>query len=593
MNASGATATVLITPSGTVAGWSQGAQSLLGWTADEAVSRSADELFGVGFSRALGWVLGKELNPVRLTVHAKNGTVVNAELTAHPCEDRGGRPLGAFLTAAEGVGSRQDQADSEIVRRAMEQAPFLCVIFDLDLLGLWTNTVTAESGNLKQVDELRGHPLDDAPLSRAMIESLNARMREVRRTGEPSYLFITERLQAEEQAHPWAVRFWPVRDDDGDLCAIAYWGVDVTAEYEARQRLLLLSEGTSAIGRTLDVEDTARELAEALVPGFADSAAVDLFAGVFSGEEPPPVPASGTVRLRRAAQAPVTGTRPTGAALEAADVTTIAPGSAVEACLASGEPQVHLASDTGPRHRYAAGPQLATERACWPPGLPVISAQIREEEGIHSQIVVPLQARGALLGVAQFSRAAIPEPFTADDLVLATDVAANAAIAIDNSRRYTRERATALTLQRSLLPQALPEQAAVEVATRYLPASQTGVGGDWFDVIPLSGSRVALVVGDVVGHGIHAAASMGRLRIAVRTLAAVDLPPDELLTHLDDLVIQITHSAGEGTTDVDRSNVADLGATCLYAVYDPVTSHCAMAPLPAIRCPSSSHLVAP
>ncbi|KAB1140841.1 PAS domain-containing protein [Streptomyces luteolifulvus] len=102
MHASGAAATVLINPSGTVAGWSQGAQILLGWSAEEAVSRSADELFGVGFSRALSRVLDEELNPVRLTVQAKNGTVVNAELTAHPCEDRGGRPLGAFLTVSGG-----------------------------------------------------------------------------------------------------------------------------------------------------------------------------------------------------------------------------------------------------------------------------------------------------------------------------------------------------------------------------------------------------------------------------------------------------------------------------------------------------------
>jgi PAS domain S-box-containing protein len=183
VHASGAAATVLINPSGTVAGWSQGAQILLGWSAEEAVSRSADELFGVGFSRALSRVLDEELNPVRLTVQAKNGTVVNAELTAHPCEDRGGRPLGAFLTVSGGAGFRQDKADTEIVKRAMEQAPFICVIFDLDLLGLWTNIVTAESGNLKRVDELCGHRLDNAPLSRAMIESVNARMR---RCGAPA-----------------------------------------------------------------------------------------------------------------------------------------------------------------------------------------------------------------------------------------------------------------------------------------------------------------------------------------------------------------------------------------------------------------------
>ena len=593
VNVSGDTATVLIGPSGTVAGWNAGAQNLLGWTAAEAVGRSADELFGVGFSQALGQVLGKKRTPVRLSVHAQNGTAVDAELASHPCQDRDGHPLGAFLTVPARADSRRHQEDAEIIRRAMEQAPFTCVIWDLDLLGLWTNTITAESGNLKRVDELRGHPLEDAPLSRAMIESMTARMREVRRTGEPTYLVITERVRAEERALPWAIRFWPVKDDDGQLCAIAHWGVDITAEYEARQRLLLLSEGASAIGRTLDVENTARELAEALVPGFADFAAVDLFAGVFNGEEPPPGPASGTVRLQRAAQCSIADTAPTGPAPHATRVTTFAPESPVAACLATGEPQVHLISDPGPVHKYAAGPQLFADRAQWPPGLPVISDLIREEEeGLHSRIVVPLRARGALLGVAQFSRWSSPEPFTADDLVLAEDLAAKAAIAVDNARRYTREKATALTLQRSLLPHHLPQHAAVQVATRYLPVGQTGVGGDWFDVIPLSGSRVALVVGDVVGHGINAAAAMGRLRTAVRTLAAVDLPPDELLTHLDDLVIQIAESQEPGTNEVGRSGVGDLGATCLYAVYDPVTSHCTMAtaahPLPILVTPSGT-----
>jgi len=135
-----------------------------------------------------------------------------------------------------------------------------------------------------------------------------------------------------------------------------------------------------------------------------------------------------------------------------------------------------------------------------------------------------------------------------------------------------RERDMALSLQRSLLPQRLPEQDAVEVATRYIPAGrQPGIGGDWFDVIPLSGARVALVVGDVVGHGIHASATMGRLRTAVRTLADVDLPPDELLTHLDDLVIRLSAE----TEAAEYSS--EIGATCCYAVYDPLSRVCTLA----------------
>ncbi|MFG2095759.1 SpoIIE family protein phosphatase [Streptomyces sp. NPDC048612] len=135
---------------------------------------------------------------------------------------------------------------------------------------------------------------------------------------------------------------------------------------------------------------------------------------------------------------------------------------------------------------------------------------------------------------------------------------------IDNARRYTHQRSTALTLQRSLLPHHVPELPAVETASRYLPCgAHQEVGGDWYDVIPLSGARVALVVGDVIGRGLHASATMGRLRTAVRTLADIDLPPDELLTHLDDVVIR---HQGEQEPDTD-----EISATCLYTVYDPIS----------------------
>jgi hypothetical protein len=129
----------------------------------------------------------------------------------------------------------------------------------------------------------------------------------------------------------------------------------------------------------------------------------------------------------------------------------------------------------------------------------------------------------------------------------------------------------AVTLQRSLMPRYLPVQEAVEVAYRYLPA-EAGVGGDWFDVIPLPGGRVALVVGDVVGHGLHAAATMGRLRTAVHNFSALDLPPDDILGHLDELVSRMDQERGAGDDGLDVT-----GATCLYAIYDPVSGNCAVA----------------
>jgi serine phosphatase RsbU (regulator of sigma subunit)/anti-sigma regulatory factor (Ser/Thr protein kinase) len=212
--------------------------------------------------------------------------------------------------------------------------------------------------------------------------------------------------------------------------------------------------------------------------------------------------------------------------------------------------------------------------------------------GMHSMIAAPLYAHGVLTGAITFWRSRGTAPFSHDDLADAGEIAAMTAIALDNARRYDRERTTAVALQRSLLPQHLPSHAAVETAFGYLPAdTQVGVGGDWFDVIPLSGARVALVVGDVVGHGIHAAATMGRLRTAMRTLADVDLPPDELLTQLNDVVIHLTGSDQPGTAAAGTAP-AELTATCLYAIYNPVSCRCALAsaghPLPFVITPGTT-----
>ncbi|EFL28921.1 putative membrane protein [Streptomyces himastatinicus ATCC 53653] len=204
----------------------------------------------------------------------------------------------------------------------------------------------------------------------------------------------------------------------------------------------------------------------------------------------------------------------------------------------------------------------------------------------HTLLAVPLSARGVLLGQVEFRRLEGAAPFDDEDRSFADELVGQAAVAIDNARRYAREHATALALQQSLLPRGRPEQYAVEAAYRYLPA-HAGVGGDWFDIIPLSGARVALVVGDVVGHGLHAAATMGRLRTAVHNFSVVDLPPDELLTQLDDVVAQLDQEEA-----ARNGGIGAVGASCLYAVYDPVAQRCTLAraghPPPAVVDPGGT-----
>ncbi|QKW09827.1 SpoIIE family protein phosphatase [Streptomyces sp. NA04227] len=317
----------------------------------------------------------------------------------------------------------------------------------------------------------------------------------------------------------------------------------------ARERLKLLYDAGTQVGTTLDVVRTAEELARVAAPRFADVVTVELLDPVLRGEEP-----TGTsTEMRRTAISGLTERHPL---YPVGELIRFRPGTPMA-----------LSAEGG---RSTLEPELASAGR-WQAQDPERARRILEY-GIHSLAVVPVQARGVVLGLVDFWRAEGSPAFDEEDLSFAEELVSRAAVCIDNARRYTREHAMAVTLQRNLMPRGLPQQDALEVASRYLPA-QAGVGGDWFDVIPLPGARVALVVGDVVGHGLHAAATMGRLRIAVHNFSALDLSPDELLSNLDELVARIDaqdespEGAGPGIT----------GATCLYLVYDSVSGKAAVA----------------
>ncbi|WP_230196853.1 SpoIIE family protein phosphatase [Streptomyces coriariae] len=314
----------------------------------------------------------------------------------------------------------------------------------------------------------------------------------------------------------------------------------------ARRRLELLSEASGRIGATLDVRRTAEELAETAVPRLADFVTVDLSEAVLRGEE-----ATDTLDdLRRTV---VHGIRDDLPFTPVGKRTDFGPATSRLRCLAGGQAVLE------PDLKAAAG---------WLTEDPEHAERLPAD--VHSLIVVPLVARGVVLGIAGFYRAQDPAPFGDDDRALAQELATRAALSIDNARRYTHERTMVLALQRRLLPHGLPDQDAVEVAHRYLPA-ESDVSGDWYDVIPLSGTRVGLIVGDVVGHGMLSAATMGRLRTAARSFAELDLPPDEVLTHLDNLVGRLDRE------DPDGEGVGIIGATCLYAIYDPTSQRCVLA----------------
>ncbi|MFB6817773.1 SpoIIE family protein phosphatase [Streptomyces sp. NPDC056347] len=310
-----------------------------------------------------------------------------------------------------------------------------------------------------------------------------------------------------------------------------------------RERLEFLNEVSGRIGTSLDLARTIREVTSAAVPRFTDFAGTHLRAAVLAGDGFPDGPP---------------------------DVTTVWHRVWVEH---NDEPGRW--DDTVPVGESIAFPEHTPFFRCMVTGEPVLIPYVGEELSNRisgefekrdlrplitrrSLLIVPLKARDVVLGFMVLMRRPDREPFGDIDRTTGAELAARAGLVLDNARMYTYQENVAETLQDSMLPRITPRMAGCDIATRYLPGTRLGrVGGDWFDSVKLPGSRTALVVGDVMGHGLNSAAMMGQLRTAVLTMATMETAPVQLLRHLDDLAQRL----GE-----------QYLATCLYAVYDPIRS---------------------
>jgi PAS domain S-box-containing protein len=562
-----ASAAATIDARGIVTGWSEGARRLTGYPAEEAVGRAARELLAEDLphdavTRLSGTVM----------VRHHDGYLVGLRLRGYAVSSQEGTPDGYVVTAEPPAG-----AETSLAGRAFQQASMSMSVFDAEQRYLRLNDAACHVMGVSE-ETLLGRHFPETVVDAEHSRGFNWHLRKVAETGRPLRYESYTGAPSLNREHAWTTEMWPLYDASGELIGTALAAFDSTEQYWARQRLALLNEAAAAIGTTLDVVRTAEELIGIVVPRFADFASVDLFDWVLGADESPAVP-SEEFLLRRVAHGSVTEGTPE-AAVHLGETDLYPSFSPIARAMREGRAILSQAGEP------AFMRWVAERNARAPEGH-------RYRQGVHSMMAVPLRARGTTLGVAVAVRVGQPDDYGTEDAVFAEELASRAAVCVDNARRFARERNTALALQHSLLPKGLPGQAAVEVAHRYLPSgSAAGIGGDWFDVIPLSGSRVALVVGDVVGHGIPSSATMGRLCTAVRTLADVDLPPDELLTHLDDLV---THLASDG--DGDGGEVAELGATCLYAVYDPVSRRLNLAaaghPAPALVLPDGSTRLIP
>jgi PAS domain S-box-containing protein len=543
-----------------VTGWSQAATEVLGYPATEALGRPVAALLSLPEEAAAALTPGGD-GPDRWSglVAARHRDGHRLELGLGICRTSELAGTERRLLLAIDVGRTPWWGVSHsVLERFLTRSPFGMAVLSTDLRYVWINETLERMAGVPLEERLGRRPSEVLPgLDTVAME---AQMRRVLETGAPVLAFeYTGYVPADpKREHVYSTSFFPLDDADGRLLGVCYMGIDVTDRRRAKERLALLTEAGERIGSSLDIIRTAQDLADTAVPRLADFVTVDLLDSVLLGEEPDPGPVGGSPPLHRVAQQSTREGCPE-AAVDIGEPSGFPPTSPPVRCLVDGEALLE--------------PTLDSTTATWVWG--AVRAEKIREFALHSLMVVPVQARGVSLGVALFIRWRRPEPFEEDDLRLAAEFVSRAAVCLDNARRYTREHTAALTLQRTLLPHALPAHTTLEFASRYLPAdARSGVGGDWFDVIPLSGARVALVVGDVVGRGINAAATMGRLRTAVHTLADMDLPPDELLAHLDDLTVRL---ADVQSPEGEAAATAVLGATCLYAVYDPVTRRCSMA----------------
>ncbi|WP_345700614.1 SpoIIE family protein phosphatase [Kitasatospora terrestris] len=550
-------AAVVLDDHGRITLWSPPAEDLFGYTCEEALGREASRLLVEEGRRA-------QVHQAFEQVMAGGGTWAGA----FPVQHKDGRTMlvefrNTRLQAASGTlyalglaspreTVRRLERDLALAARIVDQAPIGLAVLDEDLRYVMVNPALEKINGLPAAEHRGRTPHEVLP--HLDVGAIEDRMRQVLATGRPVLdEFAVGRVPHDDRTHAWSSSFYRLEDQAHRVIGLAVSVIDITEPYEqsvaaarARRRLSLIADASIRVGTTLDLPTTARELAEVTVPEVADIAAVDLLDAALPGATTRAD--DGSAQFRAMAIKAADSTPATDAADPIGEVTRYHPHRLVTQAAVGGRPVLV------PRVTAADLTRIARDEN---------AARLLAEAGVHSYLAVPLIARGRVLGALDLKRTRTPAPFDQDDVLLASELAARAAVAIDNARWYQHQRQATLALQRHLLPpRHAPDPPGLSIAHRYQPASATDeTGGDWFDVIPVDGGRTLLVVGDVMGSGITAAATMGQLRTTIRALARLTSDPADLLTHLD----AVTRDLG------------DAMATSVIALYDPATGRCRLA----------------
>ncbi|MFH9433236.1 SpoIIE family protein phosphatase [Streptomyces rochei] len=552
-------AAAVLDDEGRITLWSPEAERLFGYSSAEALGRYAadlliDPLHRSQVSDLFARVLSGESWAGGFPIRCKDGTVRQTEFRNVPLQDDQHHAY-ALGIATDQKQLRELETGLALTSRLFHHAPFGVAVLDPDLRYMLVNPVLEKIHGKPAGETVGRHPSEVIPVPDT--SRIEAAMHRVLATGEPllnqSTLSTTPSDPDPRAEHAWSASYYRLQDQRGHILGVAVTVVDDTERHRAaaeagrvRGRLATLAEAGMRIGSSLDLDRTAHELADIAVDDLADVAAVDVLDVIFTAADPAvPDTGQGTAfrPLAVAARPPTDAVR---AADPVGESVIYAADRLVTQCVRTGRPVLvpHLTAESFRR--------LGTRP----------DSGILDRAGAHSYLAVPLRAHGCVLGALSLLRVHDPRPFDEDDRDFAVELADRAAICVDNARWYRHERDTALALQRSLLPHRAPDRPGLGIATRYRPADDTSeIGGDWYDVLPLAGDGTALVIGDVMGSGATAAATMGQLRTATRALARLDLPPGAVLSGLDSLA-----------EDLDSSF-----ATCTYLTCRPAAGTCEIA----------------
>ncbi|OIJ89789.1 SpoIIE family protein phosphatase [Streptomyces colonosanans] len=551
-------AAVVLDSGGRIVFWSPQAEELFGYSAGEALGKHAGRLlihqkhlptvlslFTEVMDTGRGWAGA-------FPIQHKDGSTRLVEFRNMRLLNDAG-DVYALGVAADHITLQRVETDLALCERLVNQSPIGLALMGPDLRYLLVNPALERFDGLSAEEHIGRRLRETLPL--LDVDTIESSLRQVMASGIPvtDQYYVGRTAADPDHDHAWSASFYRLEDPGGRVLGAAISVVDVTERHRAaaeadraRRRLALVADASTRVGTTLEVERTAGELADIATPELADVVAVDILDSALACRRTG-TPASGPELFRAMALKAAGPTVALGAADQPGDLASYDDDRLVTLCVHTGRPVLVSHVDDHDLRRIARDPEATTLLA---------------RAGVHSYLAVPLIAHGEVLGALDLKRTSNPLPFDADDVVLACELAGRAAVAIDNARWYQSMRNTALTLQRSLLPEHSPRHPGLEVASRYQPAQATSeVGGDWYDVIPLGDDKTALVVGDVMGNGIDAAATMGRLRTATCAYADLDLDPDTVLRHLDKITCDLEHYI----------------VTCVYTVYDPHRRQCRIA----------------